>query len=247
VQALSPILTGNSLAVKAVAGSVERMAASLLSFDGKFADLPRETAMGADLAAAFGDEVPQGAAADALNQALLRLLDVRDALVALQDITLLMQRVWFLAYHTPGANWDTVLQLLFREDHDAVVSEFEPNCVPIASWNDKVKAAMRRLGQDAGLTKDGTPLGPLCPGLRGSGAGFGRDVTNRSGSHSSGRSGKPAPSKNRFSRGGGQGGSGGQRHGTGAYRGRAGPAHKRDAGAKDSSHSSESGGKATLK
>ncbi len=36
---------------------------------------------------------------------------------------------------------------------------------PIASWDERVAIAMKETHQERHLTKDGTPLGPLCPEL----------------------------------------------------------------------------------
>jgi hypothetical protein len=75
-------------------------------------------------------------------------------------------RLYWLANQTQGANWDTVAQLVHREQSDARMAMVVDGFTPIASWDERVAIAMKETHQESHLAKDGTPLGPLCPELQ---------------------------------------------------------------------------------
>ena len=91
---------------------------------------------------------------------------VRTAAATLRRAVSHMMRIYWLANHTTGASWDTVAQLLFREDWDRRMASVTDGYTPIQSWDEKVATAMRVCKQDRHLSKEGTPFGPVCPRLQ---------------------------------------------------------------------------------
>jgi hypothetical protein len=76
-----------------------------------------------------------------------------------------MMLIYMLAHHTSGAGWTTVAQLCFRDAWDREMLGLQDGFKPIASWDEKVTTATRICKQVKHLTKDGTPMGPICPRL----------------------------------------------------------------------------------
>jgi hypothetical protein len=134
--------------------------------ESQFTDAPFVTA--------FGDDAPPEVR-EAVASAVAALAECRSAAQALQLHARTMVRMYWLATHTGGANWDTVQQVLFRENYDRemrlvdVVAAGDTNDAPLVTplrkWPEKVAEAMKVLGQERGLSKDGAVLGPLCPEL----------------------------------------------------------------------------------
>ena len=79
-----------------------------------------------------------------------------------------------MANHIHGADWETVKQLLYREQWDGEAATFDDEAVTCTEkkWDEKVAIAMKRIDQNSGLAKDGALLGPICPSIaRGPGSG----------------------------------------------------------------------------
>jgi uncharacterized membrane protein YgcG len=129
-------------------------------------------------------------------------------------------RCFWLANHTHGANWETVKQLLYREQWDREAAAFDDEAVTCTEkkWDEKVAIAMKRIDQNHGLAKDGALLGPICPGIaRGHGPGrrpfseVNRDTRKHSGgSARRGRDHKP-DYRSRYQSGGRRSGGAGGR------------------------------------
>jgi hypothetical protein len=181
---------------------------SLLSMtESQFTDAPFVTA--------FGDDAPPEVR-EAVASAVAALAECRSAAQALQLHARIMVRMYWLATHTGGANWDTVQQVLFRENYDRemrlvdVVAAGDTNDAPLVTplrkWPEKVAEAMKVLGQERGLSKDGAVLGPLCPELAAARGG------GNAGQAARGRGGRPASATaargGNNPRGRGRGGSG---------------------------------------
>jgi hypothetical protein len=92
--------------------------------------------------------------------------DLRLAIAELKQATSRAVRLYWLANHTQGANWDTVAQLVHREGVDTYMAAVTDGYTPIATWDKRVAVAMKEALQERHLAKDGTPLGPLCPKLQ---------------------------------------------------------------------------------
>ena len=158
----------------------------------------------------------------------------RSAHTVLRDATNRTQRIFWLGNHTTNCDWSTVDQLIFREEHDAYAADIDPSFVPLATWDDQVKAAMVGAKQDKlGLTKDGKSLvGPICPRLlaqqgRNRGDGFGRGGSHHNGGDRAGRGGGHGPSGSPYGQwrtdsfgSGRKGGRGDHRRGAGRGGGR---------------------------
>ena len=71
--------------------------------------------------------------------------------------------LYWLANQTHGANWDTVAQLVHREEMDDHLSQVMDGYTPISTWDERVTVVMKEKHQERHLAEDGTPLGPLCP------------------------------------------------------------------------------------
>jgi hypothetical protein len=135
-------------------------------------------------------------------------------------------RVYWLANHTAGASWDTVVQLCFREEWDRRMAAVTDGYTPLLSWDDKVASAMRAIKQDRHITKDGVPIGPVCPRL-----------ARKVGAHG----GTPGGRDSGASRGSGSGRGGSGKGRGGSSRGRG---HRRDAGSKENRGGNARGGAA---
>ena len=104
---------------------------SLLSMtESQFTDAPFVTA--------FGDDAPPEVR-EAVASAVAALAECRSAAQALQLHARTMVRMYWLATHTGGANWDTVQQVLFRENYDRemrladVVAAGDTNDAPLVT------------------------------------------------------------------------------------------------------------------
>ncbi len=72
-------------------------------------------------------------------------------------------RIHILAHHTTGAGLNTVAQLCYRDAWDRKVLGLQDGFKPIATWDEKVTAAMHVCKQEKHLTNDGIPIGPRLP------------------------------------------------------------------------------------
>ena len=54
---------------------------------------------------------------------------------------------------------------MFRQQHDIHAMRVDPSAVALTEWPVMVRETMAVLGQASGVSKDGNPLGPVCPGL----------------------------------------------------------------------------------
>jgi hypothetical protein len=162
----SPILVEANLARRAVCAEIERIGALLVEVpaekilaisSSEFARAPlREGA----------DEESSPAERERLVSSLVESFEsLRKAGCKLKASVSHAMRVYWLANHTAGASWDTVAQLCFREEWDRRMAAVTDGYTPLQSWDDKVAAAMRAIKQDRHLTKDGVPIGPVCPRL----------------------------------------------------------------------------------
>jgi hypothetical protein len=81
--------------------------------------------------------------------------------------TLAAMHCFWVANHTQGANWETVRKIQFCDGYNREHGDFDPEAASLDSqkWAEKVAIAMKTIGQERGLSKDGTLLGPVCPGI----------------------------------------------------------------------------------
>lgn len=171
----TPMLADTHQSQRALCAALDVLGRRLLVFPhGSLLSMTESQFAEAPFVAAFGDDAPpdvRGAVASAVEA----LAACRSAAQALQLHARIMVRMYWLATHTGGANWDTVQQVLFRENYDRemrlvdVVATGDTNDAPLVTplrkWPEKVAEAMKVLGQERGLSKDGAVLGPLCPEL----------------------------------------------------------------------------------
>jgi uncharacterized membrane protein YgcG len=91
--------------------------------------------------------------------------EVRACAAHLRHACSRMMRIHILAHHTTGASWDTVAQVCFREQWDREMVKVADGFKPLPTWEERVTSAMRACKQDKHLTKEGVPIGPVCPRL----------------------------------------------------------------------------------
>jgi hypothetical protein len=169
VRLYTPRLLRVYRSVRAMLTNLNRLAGQFIVFTGEFHSLGDDDFARAELAPlmVIPSERPDAEAA-ALRTALFGALDAcRTAALTLCEDTAETQRIFWLANHTRAANWDTVEQLDYRAAQDAVAADIDPNHVPLATWEDQVKAAIIGCNRDKeGLTSDGKALkGPVLPRL----------------------------------------------------------------------------------
>ena len=219
----APLLIAANLARRKICDAV-------VQIGGQLVDLPDDQMLIASDAAfasaplrAGADESASDEARGVATEVILRSFGkLRSAAAELKAATSRAVNIYWLANHTQGANWDTVAQLVHREGVDAYMSAVTDGYTPLASWDERVKTAMKEARQEQHLAKDASALGPLCPELKRKafyarpngrdGAGASRHGHRHS---HGGRGGRAHGKENR--RGGG---SGSARHG----------AHSRDGG-----------------
>ena len=73
--------------------------------------------------------------------------------------------LYWLARHTKGENWETVEQLVHRENTDRWQAAACDGYTPIAFWEERVAVARKEIKQVLHLAKAGTALGPDCRAL----------------------------------------------------------------------------------
>ena len=162
----APLLVSINEARRKLCSAVERVAACMV-------DIPPEQVLSARSAeftharlrpfwsAATSAGPFQGDAQEVLRT----FAEIRSVSADLKHTTSRAVRLYWLANQTQGANWDTVAQLVHREEMDAHLSRVMDGYTPIATWDERVTVAMKETHQERHLAKDGTPLGPLCPEL----------------------------------------------------------------------------------
>ena len=162
VRLYTPLLVDLYSSVRKVNEEISRLASEVYEFEGDFLDLSSP-------AAAALSTTPLVASLDTTGGSrFFHKLDLlREAAVTLKAKNLRTQRAFWLANHTPGCNWDTWDQLVYREEQDAGADICNPGFTPLVTWEDQVKAAIVGARQEAaGLSKDGKSLlGPVLPRL----------------------------------------------------------------------------------
>ena len=200
-ECFSPILVEVNQTRRKVCNAIERLCALLV-------DLPQDQVLAASPAAfasaplqAGADEsAPPEERAELLDEVISHLEALRSAGGTLKRVVGHAMRVFWLANHTTGCGWNTVAQIIYRDDHDNEMLLVQDGHKPIATWEEKVATAMRAIHQDRHLTKEGVPVGPVNPRLIGNRK-PGQPVNRDSGSVSRGRS---------YGRGGSSAGRGGR-------------------------------------
>ena len=99
-------------------------------------------------------------------QVLQQAVFLREAYADVRDRMTLLCRLWWLSAHTRGCTFETARQVMFRQQHDVHAMRVDPTAVALTDWPVMVREAMAVLGQATGVSKDGNPLGPVCPGLQ---------------------------------------------------------------------------------
>ncbi len=100
-----------------------------------------------------------------LDEVISHLEVLRSAGGTLKRVVGHAMRVFWLANHTHGCGWNTVAQIIYRDDHDNEMLLVQDGHKPLATWEEKVATAMRAINQERNLTKDGVPIGLVCPRL----------------------------------------------------------------------------------
>ena len=101
-----------------------------------------------------------------LPQAMQVLCMAREAYADMRGRMTQLCKLWWLSVHTRGCSFETAKQILFRQQHDIHAMRVDPTATPLTDWPTMVREAMGVLGQAAGVSKDGNPLGPVAPGLQ---------------------------------------------------------------------------------
>ena len=214
VRLYTPLLIELYTSIRSTNAAISRLASELYVFEGDFLDLSPASASALPL-------TPFAQSMDMTTGSRLfhRLDLLHECAATLKAKNLRTQRAFWLANHTPGCNWDTWDQLVYRELQDAGADICNPGFTPLTTWEDKVKAAIIGARQEAaGLSKDGKSLlGPVLPRLlarhnagRGGGGVHPRTNPWRGGSGGAGHRGGAG--------GGGRGGGGSNGHGGGRGR-----------------------------
>ena len=209
----SPLLFETNAARRKLCAAVEQLGALLV-------DIPAEKILsisakefaeadlrdGADPAASFEE------CSELMERVVELFEEVRTCSANLRRACSKMMRIHILAHHTGGAGWNTVAQLCFRESWDRKMAAVQDGFKPLASWEEKVATAMRLCKQDKHLTKEGVPVGPVCPRLA-------KRLFPPSGAGSSSATGSGRPFGSANGRGGARG-RGGGRGGRRQFRGK---------------------------
>lgn len=170
VEIFTPCILAHQQAVEKALSSISELSRELLKFSGDLADLSSadfETAEAGEVLT-DGDE-SMHPDYDGLRASLFAKLDAcRIAIKEMRETEVRMRRLYWLANFTYGCNWETVLQLIHREKHDANGGKLNPDQKALSSWDEKVKAAIIGANQQkASLSKDGKSLiGPIHPRLQ---------------------------------------------------------------------------------
>ncbi len=98
-----------------------------------------------------------------LDEVISHLEALRSAGGTLKRVLGHAMRVFWLANHTTGCGWNTVAQIIYRDDHDNEMLLVQDGHKPIATWEEKVATAMRAINQERHFTKEGVPVGPVNP------------------------------------------------------------------------------------
>jgi len=165
VRCFYPTLGRANQAVAAACTAFDATARSFFQLDESAAvlDMPGEAFDAAPLLPGLGQAgVGDSSWDQSLIDATETLSDLREALVQARDATRRAFDMYTLATQTMGTSWLTVRQLVWRESHDASRAQYDPTHKPLATWGDKVTAALVACKQ-VGLTKDGALLGPVAP------------------------------------------------------------------------------------
>jgi len=162
VRLYTPLLIDLYSSVRKVNERISQLAAEVLQFEGDFLELS------APAVAALPTTPLVASMNTAAGSRFFHKLDLlRETAATLKAKNLRTQRAFWLANHTPGCNWDTWDQLVYREEQDAGAGICNPGFTPLTTWEDQVKAAIVGARQEsAGLSKDGKSLlGPVLPRL----------------------------------------------------------------------------------
>ena len=162
----SPLLVETNAARRKICAAVEKLGTLLV-------DMPADKILSASARefaqAKLQDGADESASFDECASLVAELIEqfevVRVATAHLRRSCSHMMRIYMLAHHTTGAGWNTVAQLCYREVWDREMLGLQDGFKPLATWEEKVMTAMRLCKQDKHLTKEGTPMGPLCPRL----------------------------------------------------------------------------------
>jgi hypothetical protein len=162
----SPLLVDANLARRKVCAAIEQVCALIVDMlpDQILSASPSAFAE-APLRSEADETSPAEVRAALLDEVTSRLEKLRSAGASLRKATSQVMHIYWLANHTAGASWDTVAQLVFREEYDRRMVAVTDGYTPLVSWEEKVAAAMLAIKQDHHLTKDGVPLGQVNPRL----------------------------------------------------------------------------------
>ncbi len=139
-----------------------------------------------------------------LDEVISHLEDLRSAGGTLKRVVGHAMRVFWLANHNHGCGWNTVAQIIYRDDHDNEMPLVQDGHKPIATWEEKVATAMLAINQERYLTKDGVPIGLVNPRLvRKTLHSANRESGTASRGHTVCRGGGSSGRGGRFKRGGG--------------------------------------------
>jgi hypothetical protein len=192
----TPMLHNLNVAQREFCNAVAALADEVISTPpGQFFTMREDLFEEAPLVPLAGPGASEAELRGAIDNISDKLVDCRRAGIALKNHTLAAMRCFWVANHTQGANWETVRQIQFCDGYNREHGDFDPEAAPLDSqkWAEKVAIAMKTIGQERGLSKDGTLLGPVCPGIiRGGGHG-----PNRRGAHNGHSRGRSAHSSYR--------------------------------------------------
>jgi uncharacterized membrane protein YgcG len=165
----TPILADLNVDVGSVASALHSIAAATLdvpvSVD-TFLDMTEEMFVQSAVLADASDVATREELLATIREIEFRTTLARRAVVKLKASMLLTHRINWLANHTPGANWETARQLLWRGRHDAAHMYADPDAVKLSTWPEKVANAMAIANEGRIVNKEGKSLGPVCPGLK---------------------------------------------------------------------------------
>ena len=184
-QVFSPILVHVRDLQAQLFADIAKLASTIVDLpEGDFGDLPTDCIRTAPRKPGLtsGNDTEDGSELSPVEVLVQRLAACHTTCKDLHQLYAHAMRCYWLANHTEGANWNTVKQILFRDQVDRQQAMFSANPIPEKSWDEKVVIAMKRIDQSRGLAKDGSLLGPICPDLaRGDGRQDHRPQANRNG------------------------------------------------------------------
>ena len=167
IECITPAMWNHIEHVQLAQTAITSLASELLLFKGELGDLPAAEFETAEPGPILADGLGQGDL-DRLRASLISKLDaLRVAARGIRDTGVRLQRLFWLAEFTQGCNWETVLQLIHREEHDEMGDHMAPCHTRLTSWDDQIRAAIIGAHQQkAGLAKDGkTLVGTVHPRL----------------------------------------------------------------------------------